>query len=284
MGVSLKDLGTTRNLALAVQLACVWEATARKPGNVHRERDAPGLRYVDLLAAAAAIGPACEKAWHRPLGETILDAVVATRCVTATNANLGIVLLLAPLASAIPGRPLRAEVERVLGETTVADAALVYEAIRLAEPGGLGTAPEQDVAQRPTANLRAVMTLAQERDRIARQYATAFADLFDVCVPALQAALATSPGLERAIVATHLAILATFPDSLIARKQGPAVAEQVRASAAALAPDDADAVAAFDAWLTNQRLNPGTTADLVAASLYVALREGIIALPFTGTW
>ena len=39
----------------------------------------------------------------------------------------------------------------------------------------------------------------------------------------------------------------------------------------------------FDDWLRDpgRPLNPGTTADLVTAALYAALRDGTISLPLT---
>src|SRR5436190_21490910 len=123
---------------LLVQLACLWEATARKPGNVHRFADHAGLTYVDFLTSAAAIGGVLDKAWFRPVGEIVLEAVKATRLVTSTNTNLGIVLALTPLAAVVPGRSLRPEIPAILRGLTVADAVLAYEAIRVAQPGGLG--------------------------------------------------------------------------------------------------------------------------------------------------
>jgi triphosphoribosyl-dephospho-CoA synthase len=199
----MNDPTSKTSLGVLAELACVWEATARKPGNVHRFMDRDDLGYLDLLASAAAIGPALEKAWYRPVGEIVLEAIKATRNVVSTNANLGIVLLLTPLAAAIPGRPLRQEVTRILGELTVADAVLVYEAIRLAEPGGLGHVDEQDVADTPTVTLKQAMELAEARDRIAWQYAFGFADIFDIGVPTLTSALEAGHSLESAIVATH---------------------------------------------------------------------------------
>src|SRR5262245_58243539 len=91
-------------VGLCVQLACVWEATARKPGNVHRYRDFEDASYLDFILSAAAIAPVLEGAAGRPVGQTILDAVRATRLVVRTNTNLGIILLLSPLAAVPPGR------------------------------------------------------------------------------------------------------------------------------------------------------------------------------------
>ena len=282
----MNDPTSKTSLGVLAQLACVWEATARKPGNVHRLLDRDDLSYLDLLASAAAIGPSLDKAWYRPVGEIVLEAIKATRNVVTTNANLGIVLLLTPLAAAIPGRPLRSEVKRILDELTVSDAMLVYEAIRLAEPGGLGRVGEQDVAETPTVTLKQAMELAADRDRIAWQYAFEFGDVFQIGVPALTASLEAGHPLEPAIIATHLAFLAAVNDSLIQRKFGPEAATEVRGRARALvdrgapfAEESRGSLAEFDAWLRTNRYNPGTCADLVAASLFAALREGMMKLP-----
>ena len=89
-------------IGLCAQLACILEATARKPGNVHRYADFADATYLDFLLSAAAIAPVMEQAPRRRVGETVLRAVRATRRVVATNTNLGTILLLAPLA-AVPG-------------------------------------------------------------------------------------------------------------------------------------------------------------------------------------
>ncbi len=105
-------------------------------------------------------------------------AIEATRQVVATNTNLGMVLLLAPLAAVPHGTSLESGVEAVLDATTVADARAVYRAIRLAQPGGMGSVPEQDIAEEPTLPLRAVMAMAADRDLVARQYANGFREVF----------------------------------------------------------------------------------------------------------
>src|SRR5205085_12641217 len=131
-------------LVSRVCLAAIWEATARKAGNVHPSANFADVTYADFLFSAAAAAPEIGRAADRPLGDTVLAAVRATRAVVRTNTNLGIVLLLAPLAKVPAGAELRAGVADVLNQTTVADAAAVFEAIRLAAPGGLGKAKDQD--------------------------------------------------------------------------------------------------------------------------------------------
>jgi triphosphoribosyl-dephospho-CoA synthase len=271
-------------VGLCVQLACVWEATARKPGNVHRYRDFDDASYLDFILSAAASAPVLESAAGRPVGATLLAAVRATRQVVRTNINLGILLLLAPLAAA--EGELRAGLRRVLAGLTVEDARLAYEAIRLAQPAGLGRVPEQDVRDEPTQTLRQVMALAAERDLIALQYVNDFAQVFEEGVPALRRALAAGAALEGAILCCHLSLLAAHPDSLIARKRGPAEAAEVSrrardvlAAGWEVGRGDWDMLERFDRWLREDghARNPGTTADLVAASLFAALRESAMA-------
>jgi triphosphoribosyl-dephospho-CoA synthase len=280
-------------IGLCAQLACIWEATARKPGNVHRYCDFDDASYIDFLASAAAVAPILDTAPQRRVGETIWQAVQATRQVTATNTNLGIVLLLAPLAAVPPSEPLRAGLLRVLETLDVEDARAVYRAIRLAAPGGLGEAPEQDVRAEPTQTLRAAMGLGAERDLIARQYVNGFHEVFTVGVPALQGGLERTEALESAIVACHLTWMAAFPDSLIARKRGLAEAAEAGRRARQVldagwphTPAGRAALGDLDVWLRAEghARNPGTTADLVAACLFVALREDTIQLPPRYPW
>src|ERR1019366_4941733 len=108
------------------QVACTWEVMARKAGNVCPGREFPGLTVHDFLVSAAAIAPVLEQAPQQPLGVTILRSIEETRKVVNTNTNLGIVLLLAPLASVPLDRPLRPGLCEVLARTTVEDSRNVY--------------------------------------------------------------------------------------------------------------------------------------------------------------
>ena len=286
---------TNPSPGMLAQVACLLEATARKPGNVHRLADFADATWLDFaLSAAAIVGP-LDRAIGRTLGATIRDAVVATRGLVASNTNLGLILLLAPLAAVPPDRPLRSGLIQILDRTTIEDARDLYRAIRLANPGGLGRSAEgQDVADEPTVTLVEAMRLASDRDLIARQYATGYADVFDRVLPALADGV-SRPGwtLETAIVAAFLAFLAEQSDTLIARKRGTSVAQEAsdraRVVLAAGWPDasaSARVLAEFDAWLREDghARNPGATADLLAAGLFVALRSGLIVRPIATGW
>lgn len=258
-------------------MACILEVTARKPGNVHRYADFADATLVDFLLSATAIAGPLDRAAGIGVGGAILEAVEATRAVVATNTNLGMILLLAPLAAAGDDP---ATVARVVERTTVDDARLVYRAIRLARPGGLGSAGSQDVGGEPTVTLLEAMRLAADRDAIARQYAHGYADVF-AALAGFRDELAAGLPLEPAIVRTHLRLMAGHPDTLIARKRGrPIAAEAAERAARALEGAEID-LHALDAWLRGDghARNPGATADLVAAVLFLALRDGTISLP-----
>jgi triphosphoribosyl-dephospho-CoA synthase len=263
-------------------VAGILEATAEKQGNVHPRASFPDLAYDDLVAAAVAIAPVIDRAAMQPLGRTILDAVEASRAAADTNANLGIILLTAPLAAVPDGERLdAAAVGRVLARIDNADAALVWRAIDRARPGGMGSVSEHDLAGPPPDDLRQAMRAAAARDQIARLWTEGYERLFNGPVADLEAAVAAGLPLLAAIVDCHLRQLAREPDSLIARKHGQAAAEAVAARAATIlnlpATDQTDALIAFDSFLrAPRRLNPGTTADLLAAALYILVRSGRI--------
>jgi triphosphoribosyl-dephospho-CoA synthase len=284
---------STFTLGQLAGLACLWEASASKPGNVHRAADFEDLSFVDFATSAVAIGPAFDAAARGArLGEIVFNAVQATRNAVGTNTNLGSVLLMAPLAMATSWNGIHSVLQRgvsaVLRSLDASDARLVYEAIRLATPGGLGQVEKADISGPPPDDLLYAMRLASERDLVARQYVNDFAEVFETALPAISDGLAEDWPLGQTIVRSQLRLMADFPDSLIARKCGLAVARQSAAMAgAALAagqPGDESyerALADLDFWLRSDghRRNPGTTADLVAAGLFAALLTGIIKLP-----
>lgn len=270
-------------------LATIMEATAPKPGNVHRGSDFEDLSYPDFVVAASLVGPRLDADAALPVGRTILNAVQTTRAAIGTNANLGTLLLVVPLAKVPRELPLATHVGEVLRQLTPEDARQVYAAINHANPGGMGKVDEGDIAAEPPGDLIAAMRLAAERDMVARQYATDFADIFETVVPLMAAAIEQGPDLLAAIVHVHVQLMARFPDSLIARRCGAEVAVQSSVRAHRILDsgrpgDDAYdyGLSDLDFWLRadGHRRNPGTTADLVAAGLFVALRDGIIKPPF----
>jgi triphosphoribosyl-dephospho-CoA synthase len=194
------------------------------------------------------------------------------------------VLLLTPLACAAAegGPSLRDRLAAVLAALSVDDSRAAYAAIRMAAPGGLGRAEAQDVGTEPTLSLREAMALGASDDSVAREYATDYDVTFRLTAPALREALGSGLGWPEATLEAYLRVLANVPDTLIARKQGAQAARAVSLRAAEVlaegpagSPARDRAVLALDEQLRGEgnRLNPGTTADLVAAGLFVVLAE-----------
>lgn len=262
----------------AYEDACRQEIEALKPGNVHRFADGHRMTTEQFLTSAqVSSAPLTDP--ELALGVRIREAVRATRDAVGTNTNLGIILLCAPLAAAaMEGGDLPANLRRVLDAIDLDDTAAVFEAIVLASPGGLGSASQHDVHSKPTAGLLEAMREAAARDRIARQYVTGFADIFDTGLPALDTAVARGETGMWPTVHAYLEFLAAFPDSHVLRKHGEEIASAVRDEAIAVQRDfngtgsEAERIAvlmAFDSRLKARGINPGTSADLTVACLLV---------------
>jgi triphosphoribosyl-dephospho-CoA synthase len=265
-----------------VLLACLLEVSADKPGNVTPRHDFPDMTFADMVRSALALAPVFDSERVRAVGvgELIAEGVRATLAVTTSNTNLGIVLLFAPLARAAVTRSdtesLRAAIERVLAALDIADAAAAFEAIVTAQPGGLGDAAEHDVREPARITLREAMAVAADRDSIASEYASGYAIVFDSGLPLLSAALDDGASTLEAVVSLHVGLLARHPDTLIARKAGADAARAV-SRAARQVRDGSRTLDQLDADLRRdgRRLNPGTTADLVAATLLAAQLTGV---------
>jgi triphosphoribosyl-dephospho-CoA synthase len=261
---------------------CLLEVSAAKPGNVTPAHDFSDMTYADMVRSALALGPvfARRRARMRSVGELISDGVRATARVAATNTNLGIVLLFAPLVRAAATRredeTLRSATERTLAQLDVDDASAAFAAIARARPGGLGEALEHDIRDPASVSLREAMAAAAHRDSIASEYATGYAIVFDTGLRLLADALRDGAGTLDAIVSLHLGLLASHPDTLIERKAGAAAARAVTAAAREVL-EGTRSLADFDASLRgpDHRLNPGTSADLVAGTLLAALLSGV---------
>ncbi len=270
-------------LQAAVRRACELDVTALKPGNVRSDSPGHGMTAENFLASAHAIAePITEPGLS--VGERIYHAIVATQRAVGCNTNLGIVMLLAPIIQATElaahnNLSLEVNLGDVLKNLTQADAAWAYRAIRLAKPGGMGASAKHDLAAPPTVTLLQAMQEAAARDQIARLYATGFAELLQCGVPVWRQALRRWDSEEWATTAVFLTYLAQETDSLISRKFGLEVSRRVSDAAKlhchamhqAGAPSQVRAaLAEWDRELKRQGLNPGTTADMTVATVFLA--------------
>ncbi|MFC3477015.1 triphosphoribosyl-dephospho-CoA synthase [Halobacterium litoreum] len=269
------------------ELALLLEvAGAPKPGNVDRERDLADLRFEQFLAGAVGARAGLERAAdpEEPLGDAFETAVAGMADAAGTNTQFGCLLLLAPLVrTAATGDLTRERATGVVESTTVADAAAFYRAFDHADvavqepPEG---AAELDVRRGANAvpalrdrglTLADVLELSADRDANAGEWTRGFPRVFRT---AAQIEASDGPLVDRAADA-FLHLLAEAPDTLVATNHGEAVAREVRERALELQSADRDAVRAFADELVERGVNPGTTADLTAAALFVALERGV---------
>ncbi len=273
---------------------CQLEVTAPKPGNVHRGADFEDVNLGDFLSSGIALGSAIDaQPVNGGTGTMILSAIERTNLVTKTNTNLGIVLLICPMAKLvqraerISPKAIAAEIEAIVGSESEA----VYQAINKANAGGLAAVDEHDVNDVGSAPERIIdaMKMSCERDMVAKQYCCGFTDVIEFVLPAIEEGVQRFGKIYPGIVWAHVKTMAQFPDSLISRKLGDAAAKKSAAIAAQCLEQLTDAddddfwrsVGDLDFWLRSDghRRNPGTTADLISAALYVGLANNSIEMP-----
>jgi triphosphoribosyl-dephospho-CoA synthase len=292
-----------RTPAENAELALLLElAGTPKPGNVDRRREYPDLRFEHFLAGAvgardglslAAEGEAVGRAFER--------AVAGMARQRGGNTQLGCLLLLVPLVKARAERTLSREgAAAVVGETTVEDAVGFYRAfdhvdVAVPAPADVAVSRSEDAADRaadlpPELDVRrgsdavpavrergldllSVLELSADHDGNAREWAAGFPRTFAVA----EALLADEGSAPDRVARAFLRQLASEPDTLVATQHGEAAAQQVRERAADLVADgvDLEAVEQLAEEFVAEDLNPGTTADLVAAGTYVALERGL---------
>ncbi|GGM59515.1 triphosphoribosyl-dephospho-CoA synthase [Halarchaeum rubridurum] len=279
----------THDAAGDAQLALLLELAATpKPGNVDRERDHPDLRFEQFLAGAVGARRGFDAAAAgAPVGDAFETAVAGMAARARDNTQFGALLLLVPLVAAAAtgddGEVTPAAVADVIDATTVEDAAGFYRAFEHVDVR-VGAPPDDcdalDVRRGRDAipalrsrelTLAEAVTAGAPTDGVAREWADGFERTFDAA-EALRTGTAPLP--ER-VSRTFLRLLAADPDGLVAARHGDAVAERVSDRAAALADADRSVIDAWADDLVDAGINPGTTADVVAAALFVALSRGV---------
>ena len=290
------------------------EASAHKPGNVSVVTNFESTRYEHFLASAVAAGSSFEYAAERGIavssGKIRLCDVgigrVIRECVAdinewqhGGNTLLGTVILLSPIATAagmtrsegeFDISKLRENLKLVVESTTPEDAVNIYEAIKIANPSGLGKAPRLDVNDPESTNkilaektsLFEVFKIAAKYDTICSEWVNGYPVTFDLAYPHLTNQL-ENKDLNEAIIQAFLEVLAECPDTFIARKTGLEKARDISSKAREIlelgglgTSCGKESLARFDRQLreSSNLLNPGTTADIIAAALSLCVLSG----------
>ena len=289
-------------IAKLAQIASALEVSGYpKPGNVHRTRNYDDMAFEDFIISGVVIGDTMrELAGHTKtiedlsdanLGKYILDAVSETNNWIANNTNLGIMMMCVPIAAAASisddFKEIQENVGKLMDATTVEDAVNLYDAISLADAGGMGDQEEFDVmSEKAKDELREnnqtmydVLKISASWDRLASELTSAMPVSFELGYPTFSEYCKSCDDVDKinkATVVTFMTILSEIPDTLISRKYGDEVAKGVSDKAKELLAytDNFDdftlKLLEFDDYLYENGYNPGTTADLTAASIFIS--------------
>lgn len=281
------------HIARCAQLAMILEVSATpKPGNIDRDHNYTDTRFEHFLASAVGVYPILEKAARSKsgVGAFIHEAVAESgKWQKGGNTHFGAFLLLIPLVMAA-GRctqktSLQWHTRRVVRKTTVEDAVEFYKAfseakvkVKSAEDLDLGDTASIDKIKTQGLTLYDLMKISCSYDMIAEEWVNGFRKTFD-CAGSIQEMI-EEKGINDAIVHTFMLNLAFHKDTFIQTKFDSKKAEEISLRAEnifekSFLEDIMDDIRAFDEELLNEGINPGSTADIIIAGLFVALFEGM---------
>ncbi len=278
-----------------------------KPGNVHRTKDLPGLKYEDFLVTGITAYKWLYRGVKRGFrgfskivfGDLIYHALKDVLTITRrSNTCLGSMLLLAPLSVAV-GKLLKnryevtadiivREVCRILPKTTVYDSIYFYRAVRLAAPRYVKPKDQTDdyvnvwdPAYRKklvekTYSLYEILEYSAKRDIVAHELIHGYPRSLEA-KRFLEKRLNKHYDWNRAIVETYLKLLSQNQDTVIKRLYGEQVAKHVSWKAKETLEEIQDKenwvepVEELDNELRRRAINPASIADLVVSTIALYL-------------
>ncbi|MBA2862450.1 triphosphoribosyl-dephospho-CoA synthase [Methanococcus maripaludis] len=277
----------------ASQIACCFEVGSFKPGNVHKNRDYDDIKYHHFVSSGIAFGDVIYEACleKNNIGNFIKKGVIESKKWSPTNANLGIIMLHIPIAIAASNldkfseNALKKETEKIIKNTTVQDAIDVYEAIAIAlafvnapENGpDLKSKDAKDELIQKNLTLYDVFKISSTWDSISNEWTENFKISYKG-YNLINEYYEEYNNINIAVTKTFINLLSIYPDTLIARKKSIDDAKMVSEKAKEVLNNfNEETVLEFDKFLSKDgnKLNPGTTADLIASSLLIFLLDRI---------
>jgi triphosphoribosyl-dephospho-CoA synthase len=281
------------HIARCAQLAMILEVSATpKPGNIDRDHNYIDTRFEHFLASAIGVYPILEKAAVSTtgIGKLLHDSVVeSSKWQSGGNTHFGAFILLIPLVMAggkcENNNCLKEEVFRIVRETTVNDSVEFYRAFAMA---GVKVRPVADLDLADTDSIEKIkahgltlfnlMDISASYDMIAEEWVNGFEKTFECCV--LIRDKIKKYGINDAVVLTFMELLSRNKDTFIRTKFDIKKAEEVSMRATSILQKvDMTGIKAdigqFDEELLKEGVNPGSTADIIIAGLFVSLFEGM---------
>ena len=275
-----------RTVVQNAELALLLEVTGTpKPGNVDREREFSDLRFEQFMAGAVGARPGLERLTegHR-VGHAFERAVAGMADQSAGNTQFGALLLLAPLvAAAREGTLTPTGVDAIVRATKVEDSADFYRAFEHVDvavddpPDGLepldvrrgrDAIPELEARE---LTLFDIMARSDDVDGVAAEWTGQFRRVFETA----DAILADDGPVPDRASRAFVELLGEEKDTFVVTRNGREAAQEVQRRAQAVLDGEEDATELAEE-LVARDINPGTTADIVAGGLFVALERGMV--------
>ena len=268
-----------------IKFVCDTEIKSLKPGNVHKYSEGHGMNLKDFLKSSLIISKCLTKN-NLDLGKKILISVNEIQNKIKKNTNLGIILMLSPIATivqeegVISKEELLKKIKSLIKKQNIKNSIPIFKAISLTSPGGLGFSKKYDVNEPPNTNLYKAMEFAKKKDLIARQYCNGFEDIYKIGIPAYKKFYNKWGKVDWALTGVYLTFLKKFNDSHIVRNKGNKIARSIKKEAKKYyfflkrnknLTKIKKKLLIFDKKLKSKRINPGTTADLTVATLLLEI-------------
>ena len=282
-------------VARSAQLALLLEVSAYpKPGNVDRTHDFVDTSYEHFLASSVAVYPVLREAAVRKgrgVGELIRKGVEeSVKWQHGGNTHFGALLLLIPLAMAAGASDdcatpvLRSKASEIVRNTDVEDAIELYRAFPMAKVRVRRDVAELDVMNEASIeeirnrqlSLFDILSISAPYDLVSRElvggfeksfrYAALIADFRDKRLR-----------LNDAITHAYLNLLAEEEDTFVKMKFGADKSRYVKERARGIVDRGyrRGELEEFDHELIKAGINPGSSADLIAAALFIAILQGL---------
>ena len=268
-----------------IKFVCDTEIKSLKPGNVHKYSKGHGMNIKDFLKSSLIISKCLTKN-NLDLGKKILVSVNEIQNKIKKNTNLGIILMLSPIATivqkegVISKEELLKKIKSLIKKQNIKNSIPIFKAISLTSPGGLGFSKKYDVNEPSNTNLYKAMEFAKEKDLIARQYCNGFKDIYKIGIPAYKIFYNKWGKVDWALTGVYLTFLKKFNDSHIVRNKGNKIATSIKKEAKKYyfflknnksLTKIKKKLLVFDKKLKSNGINPGTTADLTVATLLLEI-------------
>jgi triphosphoribosyl-dephospho-CoA synthase len=284
-------------VARSAQLALLLEVSAYpKPGNVDRTHDFIDTRYEHFLASSVALYPVLREAAARGrsnglgVGELIRRGVEeSVAWQSGGNTHFGALLLFVPLAMAAGAcksydmEEIKRRATELMLNTSMADAIEVYTAFPRAKVKVRRDVPELDVMDEASIHeirerklsFYAILTISASYDLISRELVGGFAKTFEYA--ALIKDFAKEARVNETITHAYLRLLSEEEDTFIKMKFGPEKSRYVKERAQWIVNRgyQRKEMEEFDGELIREGLNPGSTADIIAAALFITILGGL---------